>query len=97
MNTLLKDWQGVQNYWDNIVLYGISKKHKDEHQQAVLQCLKDVRSTSTKVTLVSLVFHSWDRSFLSRACAPVQITRPPSLKLLHQKIWQLSVHSWANI
>lgn len=41
MQTVLKDSSGVQNYLDDIIVYGDSKERHDEHLQAVLQHLKD--------------------------------------------------------
>jgi len=41
MQTVLKDLPGVQNYLDDIIVYGASKEMHDRHLQAVLQCLKD--------------------------------------------------------
>lgn len=42
MQTILKDLPGLQNYLDDIVVYGDSKEKHDKHLQAVLQRLKDV-------------------------------------------------------
>lgn len=42
MHTALKHLPGVQNYLDDIIVYGHSKEEHDEHLQAVLQHLTNV-------------------------------------------------------
>ncbi|XP_055005269.1 uncharacterized protein K02A2.6-like [Boleophthalmus pectinirostris] len=41
METILKDLPGVQNYLDDIVVYGASKEEHDRHLQAVLKRLSE--------------------------------------------------------
>lgn len=41
MQTILKDLQGVQNYFDDIIIYGESTEIHDQHLQAFLQRLRD--------------------------------------------------------
>ncbi|CAI5660563.1 unnamed protein product [Oreochromis niloticus] len=41
MQTVLRDQTGVQNYLDDIIVYGHSREEHDERLQAVLQRLKD--------------------------------------------------------
>ncbi|KAF7646105.1 hypothetical protein LDENG_00193510 [Lucifuga dentata] len=41
MQTILKDLPGIQNYLDDIIIYGDSKENHDRNLQAVLKCLAD--------------------------------------------------------
>lgn len=78
MHTALKHLPGVQNYLDDIIVYGHSKEEHDEHLQAVLQRLTNVGLQITadpvKVHSGRYIFCSWDMSFQRRACALTQTT-----------------------